>query len=248
MAEKTIVALFDSFEAATAAVNDILQAGTAPERISLLANDTEGRHPPTLMSNPAFAREDVVEEESEQSHTAVGAEVGLGLGGVLGLLAGAGAIAIPGIGPLIAAGTWATIAAGAAAGGGVGGIIGALTEHGIIDKDAHLYAEGLRRGGTLVTVKVPEDQIEAIAKLFKTHGAIDIEKRSAAWVAEGWVSFDPNANPLTPAERAALASGANDTVEHHHHVRHYFHPGSAVPFHGGAANVTTHYGEDETGT
>ncbi len=248
MAEKTVVALFDSFEAAQTAVNDIVQAGTTPERISVLANGSTGDQPSSLMTNPAFAREDVDDDLSEQSHTVVGAEVGVGLGGVLGLLAGIGTLAIPGIGPLIAAGTWAAISAGAAAGGVVGGAIGALTEHGITDEDAHLYAEGLRRGGTLVTVRVPEDQVEAIAKSFKTHGAVDIEMRGAAWNAEGWVAFDPNAHPLTAAELAALARRGDDTVRHHHAVRHYFHPGSDAPFQGGASNVINHYGEDETRT
>jgi hypothetical protein len=122
-----------------------------------------------------------------------------------------------------------------------------LTDHGISDKDAHLYAEGLKRGGTLVTVVADESQIEPISQIFKTHGAVDIEKRGATWSAEGWVSFDPYRDHLTPQEmEAAGGEHWRDTVEHHHAVRHYFKPGgdtAAVP--DGATNTATHYAEDQ---
>jgi hypothetical protein len=246
MRDTTIVALLDRFEDAQAAIADIVSAGTPRDKISLLANDSTGKHP-GLIGNPAFAREELDEKSEEQPHALVGAEVGFGLGGVLGLLVGAGTIAIPGIGPLIAAGIWATIGAGAVGGGVVGGIIGALTEHGISEKDAHLYAEGLRRGGTLVTVRAAVDAYDGIAQILKNHGAVDVEKRGASWTAEGWLSFDPAAGSLPPEQIAALkAETENDTVEHPHHVRHYFNPaGAAEPIHGGASTVTTHYGEDE---
>jgi hypothetical protein len=246
MRDTTIVALFDGFESAQAAIVDIVRAGTPRESISLLANDSTGKHP-GLIGNPAFAREELVERSEEQPRAVVGAEVGLGLGGVLGLLVGAGTIAIPGIGPLIAAGIWATVGAGAVGGGVVGGIIGALTEHGISEKDAHLYAEGLRRGGTLVTIKTAENLYDGIAQILKTHGAVDVEKRGASWTAEGWLSFDPAAGALPPEHIATLRSATDDdTVEHHHHVRHYFNPaGGDQAVHGGASTVTTHYGEDE---
>jgi hypothetical protein len=245
MAEKIVVGLFDSFDAAKAAMTDIVGTGVTSDRISLLANTLIGNHP-ALADNPSFAGDDVNEDLSEQSHTAVGAEVGLGLGGVLGLLAGVGTLAIPGIGPLIAAGLWATVGAGAVAGGVVGGLVGALSEHGITDKDAHLYAEGLKRGGTLVTVKVPDDHVEPVSKVFKAHGAIDIGKRGDAWAAEGWVAFDPSLHPMTAAELATV-NARDDAVEHHHAVRHYVHPaGDTGVYHGGASNMTTRYGEDET--
>jgi hypothetical protein len=258
MREATIVALFDNFENAEAAVGEVVRAGTPRDRIALLANDSRANVSvssgpqgarPSLMGNPAFAREEVDAAMDEQSHTAVGVEVGLGLGGVLGLLVGVGTIAIPGIGPLIAAGTLATVAAGAVGGGVIGGAIGALTGHGISDKDAHLYAEGLRRGGTLVTVRTATDAIDPITQIFKTHGAVDIEKRGAAWIAEGWLRFDAEAQPLSVAELAALHDrNTDDGVEHHHHVRHYFHPDSlGDPVHAGATTAITQYGKDEAG-
>ncbi len=248
MREKTIVALYDRFESAKAAVEDIVQAGAARERIALLANHAGGNYP-ALNTNPSFAREDLNTDTDGQSGVVTGAEVGIGLGGILGLLVGVGTIAIPGIGPLIAIGAWAVAAAGAAAGGVVGGVIGALTDHGVTDEDAHLYAEGLKRGGTLVTCVVNETQIDAITHIFKNHGAVDIEKRGAAWNAEGWVSFDPEGHPLSAAEIAAAELADSDEAEHPHAIRHYFHPGDgAGEVGGGASNVGNRYAEDETRT
>jgi hypothetical protein len=94
---------------------------------------------------------------------------------------------------------------------------------------------------------VDESQVDAISQVFKTHGAVDIEKRGASWAAEGWASFDPYKINLTPAELAAFRSEtADDTVEHHHAVRHYFKPsGNTAEVPDGATNTTTRYGEDQ---
>jgi hypothetical protein len=244
MSEKTIVALYDRFEDANAALADIVQAGADREKISMLANHVGTGT--ALVVNPSFAREDICTDTDSQSGVVTGAEVGLGLGGILGLLATIGTVAIPGIGPLIAIGAWATIAAAAAAGGIVGGIIGAFTDRGVTDADAHLYAEGLKRGGTLVTVIAPSDLIDRVTQIFKDHHAVDIEKRGKAWTAEGWVSFDPAGHPLSEADiDAARSSCTGHEADHHSAIRHYFHPaGLKGESGGGATNVGTHYAED----
>src|SRR5579859_4445547 len=151
MSDATIVALYDHYDDASKAVSDIVATGVSQDHISLLANNLSGDHP-ALVSNPAVAGEDFASRDEAQPAAVTGAEVGISIGGVVGVLAAAGAILIPGIGPLIAAGALATIATGAAAGGVIGGAVGMLTEHGISHEDSHLYAEGLKRGGTLVTV------------------------------------------------------------------------------------------------
>src|ERR1700761_1590114 len=110
MSDATIVALYDHYDDASKAFSDIVAAGVAHDRISLLANDLSGDHP-ALVSNPAVAGEDFVSRDEEQPAAVTGAEVGISIGGVVGILIGAGAIMIPGIGPLIAAGTLATMAA-----------------------------------------------------------------------------------------------------------------------------------------
>jgi hypothetical protein len=227
MSDATIVALYDHYDDASKAVSDIVAAGVPQDRISLLANNLSGDHP-ALVSNPAVAGEDFTSRDEAQPAAVTGAEVGISIGGVVGVLVGAGAILIPGIGPLIAAGALATIATGAATGGIIGGAVGMLTEHGISHEDSHLYAEGLKRGGTLVTVSADEGKLDAIRQVFKTHGAVDIEKRGASWTAEGWVTFDHEAHHPTVDELAAIrANTDNHAVDHHNDVRHYFHPGSA---------------------
>jgi hypothetical protein len=85
-----------------------------------------------------------------------GAGIGAGLGGAAGLLAGLGLLAMPGLDPVVAAGWLVSTAVGAAAGAATGGPIEALTEAAVSEEDAHTYAEGVRRGGTLVTARVPE--------------------------------------------------------------------------------------------
>ena len=80
----------------------------------------------------------------------------LGVSGTAGLLAGLGLLAIPGLGPVVAAGWLAATAVGAAAGAATGGVVGALTEAGVSREDADSYAEGVRRGGTLVSARVAD--------------------------------------------------------------------------------------------
>ena len=88
-------------------------------------------------------------------------EPGLGwvppIGGAAGLLAGLGLMAIPGVGPVVAAGWLVSTLTGAVAGGATGGVIGALTQAGISKEDADVYAEGLRRGGAVVSARVADN-------------------------------------------------------------------------------------------
>jgi hypothetical protein len=94
----------------------------------------------------------------------------------------------------VAAGWLAATAVGAAAGAATGGIVGALTEAGISKEDAHVYAEGVRRGGTLVSARVPDaDRARADAVLDRS--AVNLRDRTAAWQKAGWKTFDPASKP-----------------------------------------------------
>ena len=86
-----------------------------------------------------------------------GAGTGAAVGGVLGLVAGAASLAIPGVGPIIAAGPIAAGLAGAGIGAVAGGLIGALTKIGVPEDEAHYYAEGVKRGGTLITLHARDE-------------------------------------------------------------------------------------------
>jgi hypothetical protein len=96
----------------------------------------------------------------------------------------------------VAAGWLATTALGAVAGGTTGGVVGALSQAGVSDDEAPVYAEGLRRGGTLVTARVPDgDRARVEAVLDRS--AVRITDRAAAYRKQGWKTFDPEAAPYT---------------------------------------------------
>ena len=108
------------------------------------------------------------------------------MGAALGLLAGLAAFALPGFGPIMGVGWLVPVLVGAAAAGGVaGGIIGSLTGAGIDENDAHVYAEGVRRGGTLVIARVDDNEAETAKAILVRSGAIDTNMRRSEYAADG---------------------------------------------------------------
>ena len=103
-------------------------------------------------------------------------------------------MAIPGVGPVVAAGWLVATVAGAAVGGTAGGIIGALTQAGTSEDDAYVYAEGVRRGGTLVSARVADEDRSRFEAILD-RSAVNIRDRGMAWRENGWKTFDPNAAP-----------------------------------------------------
>jgi uncharacterized protein (TIGR02271 family) len=122
--------------------------------------------------------------------TAKGAGIGAAIGGLGGLLLGLGALAIPGIGPVIAAGPIAAALAGAGIGAVTGGIIGALVDLGIPEESAHVYAESVRRGNVLVAAQVEDMRADEATRIMERSGLIDIERESQSWRSSGWNRFD----------------------------------------------------------
>jgi len=202
MANKTIVALFDEFDDAVKAVRALETGGFQHEDISLVANNVADRHS-TQVTGAARGRGET--EAAEGAGT--GATIGVVIGGGAGLLAGLGMLAIPGVGPVVAAGPLIALITGAGVGAAAGGIIGGLVGLGVPEEEAHYYAEGVRRGGALVTASIPADQIERAVDIIEQHDPADVERRSATWRQTGWTRFDERAAPLdrdrVEAERAA---------------------------------------------
>jgi hypothetical protein len=185
----TVSRLYDSYADAQAAVRGLEAAGIPHSDISIVANNSDN----WFSTDKKIDRDrDGVDDRAESAGK--GAGIGAGIGGTAGLLAGLGLLAIPGLGPVVAAGWLAATAVGAAAGAATGGIVGALTEAGISKEDAHVYAEGVRRGGTLVSARVPDaDRARADAVLDRS--AVNLRDRSAAWQKAGWKTFDPASKP-----------------------------------------------------
>lgn len=187
---RTVVALFDQFQDAQQAVHVLHDAGFSQEDINLVARDARGEYATNL--NESGLGGSQVTDGAE-----AGAGIGAVLGGLGGLLLGLGALAIPGVGPVIAAGPIIAALGGAGAGAIAGGIIGALVDLGIPKEHAHIYAEGVRRGGTLVVVRTPDERAEEARNLLNRFNPVDIESRSQNWRQSSWQQFDENGQPLT---------------------------------------------------
>jgi hypothetical protein len=150
------------------AVQEIERSGLHRIEISLVSNDADMKHAKRL-------------DETEEDPVVAGAALGGVLGGSITALAALTALAIPGVGPVVAAGTLAAALGGVA----VGGFAGALVGAGLSAEDAEAYAEGIRRGGTLVVVRTPETHVARIEEILNEAGAVAIEERGVARPEEG---------------------------------------------------------------
>ncbi len=148
--------------------------------------------------NNALRNRDEAARPGAHEGAAVGTGVGAGLGAVGGFLLGLGALAIPGIGPVLAAGPILGTLAGLGVGGATGGVVGALVDAGIPEEQANVYSEGVRRGGTLVTIRTSDDHAEQAADIMNRFDPINIDQRTGAWKnKDHWNKFDENSKPFT---------------------------------------------------
>jgi hypothetical protein len=188
---QTVTALYDTYDDAIAATNALEEAGFSASDISIVSNNADNRY---NRDRTAHAAEDAGK----------GAGIGAVVGGVGGLLTGLGLIAIPGVGPVVAAGWLVATAVGAAGGavvgGAAGGLVGSLTSAGVSEHDANFYAEGVRRGGTLVAARVPDGQAPLAREIMERYRWVDPAVRGAAYRQSGWTRFDENAPVYTPEQ------------------------------------------------
>src|SRR5216684_4057640 len=166
MTEKktAVFGIYPNVEQAEHAVDTLVNERFSNADISVLLPDSQG--------SKDFAHEKHT-KAPEGTTTAVAA--GGTIGGTLGLLAGIGALAIPGVGPLIAAGPIMGALAGLGVGGAVGGLVGALVGMGIPEYEAKRYGGRLKEGGVLLSVHCDTSEEIARAKeLLKRTGAADV--------------------------------------------------------------------------
>jgi len=183
---KTVVALMETPQEAENVVRDLTSTcGCQRSDIGLMARGSQQDAGAEIQTGSESSADD--DRSTVASGALKGAGTGAAVGGILGLVAGAAALTIPGIGPFIAAGPIAAALAGAGIGAAAGGAIGALVHLGVPEEEAHYYAEGVRRGGTLITVNASTDEMATCAAMvMKNHGAADIEERAAQWKEQGW--------------------------------------------------------------
>jgi len=196
------------------AVDALLGNGFSSGAISVLLPDNE--------STRAFAHH---KETKAPEGTTAGVTTGGVIGGALGVLVGIGALAIPGVGPLIAAGPIVAGLAGLGVGGAVGGLVGALIGMGIPEYEAKRYEGRVKDGGTLLSVHCDtSDQVSRAKDLLKSSGAQDISSTSEASGAKvddrrdvdsryASVSTEPRVASFTPDPTVVAAQEPAYTTE-----------------------------------
>src|SRR6201987_625169 len=188
-------AIFPTRSAAESAVDRLIAAGFSNQDVSVLMSDNDS------------ARQFATEKNTKAPEgTTTGVGVGGVIGGTLGLLAGIGALAIPGVGPLIAAGPIMGALAGLGVGGAVGGLVGALVGMGIPEYEAKRYEGRVKDGGILVSVHCDSSEEVSRAKdVLKQAGGEDIASTGEKAVSTHTAGTDKNyvdANRVDPpAER-----------------------------------------------
>lgn len=217
---RTVVALYDNFEHANMAVRELVDNGFSRDDISLMAGDERGEYGRYLGSDE-YRNRDMSGGEASTG-AGVGAGIGATLGGIGGLLVGLGALVIPGIGPVVAAGPLsaalaglAGAGAGALAGGITGGLIGALVDVGVPEETAQYYSEGVRRGGTLLTVRTDDDMSGRAVTIMNRHQPVDINSRAAMWRDEGWTGFHSDTDVTRDQESSGSMRSVVDHDQHH---------------------------------
>ncbi|WP_428484350.1 hypothetical protein [Rhodopila sp.] len=201
MAQRTIAHMYDDYQDAQTVVTNLEAAGIPHGDISLVANaEARGRSAGTSDTHTGTAG-------------GTGAVLGTAVGGGVGLLAGIGALAIPGVGPVVAAGWLIATLTGAGIGAASGGLVGALTGAGVSSDEANVYAQGVKGGGSLVTVRVNDTDATRVEEVMGRQGPVDWQQRRASYGSD-WSGFNPAAagsagDYSADAEREVPGPGAD---------------------------------------
>jgi hypothetical protein len=164
---KTIAGFFKNRSEGETACRKLLDSGFTSDEVSFVSGDTEGHEIPALGPIPGTGADSEVPEDAS-------------LGSVIGLAAGLVLLVVPGVGPFLAIGPLAAAMGGVAAGAAVGGLVGLLRDHGVSKEEAEFYEEGIRRGGSLVTVRgVSEEREKKAREIMQKSGSIETEELKA---------------------------------------------------------------------
>jgi hypothetical protein len=186
-----VFGIYKSADHAERAVDTLIGAGFASSDISVLL--------PDVRSTREFAHEK--DTKAPEGATA-GVTAGGVIGGTIGVLAGVGLLAIPGLGPFIAAGPIMAALAGLGVGGAVGGLVGALIGMGIPEYEAKRYEGHVKNGGTLLSVHCDtSDQIKRAKEILKSSGALDIASTSESAAARTATDRMNTSDPTYTVER-----------------------------------------------
>ena len=195
--QSTAVGIFPTVDRAEAAYRELLDAGIDRGDISVMAREE-------------LRRGELVDAERREpggSGAGVGMGAGAAVGGLGGLLVGLGLLAIPGVGPVLAAGPIAAALAGAGLGAVGGAFVGALADLGMSDDEAQQFAEAVRRGGILLAARVDEGALDRAVEIMERNGAIDVAEKVKEWRGKGWSRFEHATAPYGADELAREREG-----------------------------------------
>ncbi|WP_445322151.1 general stress protein [Paenibacillus sp. FSL M7-1046] len=193
---KKIVGVFYTEHEASRAIEDLKNQGFLTEDISVIARNKDDV--------------DAINNEmgtKAPEGMASGAATGGLLGGVTGLLAGIGALAIPGIGPILAAGPIAATLAGAAVGAGTGGLVGGLIGLGIPEDEAESYDNYVDEGRILVMVDADNTRAEEVYSVFRSHNSANADRYMDDNIAAGDVTGTARNSVTDTVDAAFNGSG-----------------------------------------
>jgi hypothetical protein len=183
---QAITKVYNNYDQAELALTSLEASGVHSPKISIVANKHNG---------------EVHDNNGSASVTGTGAGIGAAVGGAAGLLTGLGLIAIPGVGPVVAAGWLVSTAIGALAGEAAGGIVGVLVSSGLDEEHAHVDAEAIRRGGTFVSVRAQDGQVEQVHRILDEHRPPDASELGAEYRNSGWTKFETVEGALTARQK-----------------------------------------------
>ena len=193
---KTVVGAFPSMAEAERVARDIEAMGVDKGEISVIAGNESGAHDEYL---------------KKPTSTGAAAASAASFGGGVGIVAGLIALAIPGVGPIIAGGAMATVLTGLGVGAAAGGLLGAFANMGVSHEEAPLYQEAVRRGGVVVAVHVNDPMEQDAIRVMDEHGARDLKGEADAWKASGWTGAYSNPHPY-PSDSGVASHVPSETV------------------------------------
>lgn len=210
----TVVGLFKDSRDAHRAVSALLDAGYARETVSLLASDASNQYS-RYLNRPAEARVDATDDSLTSDE---GAGFGAVVGALTGVLVGLTSLAVPGVGPVLAAGplvgalTGGTV--GAVAGAATGGLVAGLIKSGVSEVEAERYAAEVQRGGMLLVVDAPDDRAAFAHDIMREYGAHDSgsNRPLADTSADMEIAGQPEPALDDTQRRTALASNSEGSA------------------------------------
>ena len=205
---RTIAHVFQTYAEATRVVQALESAGIPHSDISIVSGDKSVTNTgyDSMGTSGTGTGTGLTSGDPEQGAATgggTGATIGTVLGGGAGLLAGIGSLAIPGIGPLVAAGWLVAALTGAGVGAAAGGLLGSLTGAGVSEADAHTYQEGVNSGGTLVTVRADDAQAAHVEQIMGM---------STGMADTGTTSSTATTGMMGAAGAAGMATGYETTA------------------------------------